>query len=161
MRTSSRGDSEGARFHDGRDEEWPKTGFAGRDGIIVAFGQDYPENDTLKWEKERVGLAVAVPQEQAVSQIDDKTSYLFQLVPDARGHIDYVFDTRWRKSEWLEGRSDAECAEGLRSRSVRRARRPWFRGFGSFEEKYIVCVKKSRSDRLRQFTFVYLKFRKF
>ena len=49
----------------------------------------------------------------------------------------------------------------LRSRSVRRARRPWFRGFGSFEEKYIVCVKKSRSDRLRQFTFVYLKFRKF
>ncbi len=42
-----------------------------------------------------------------------------------------------------------------------RGQRIEIRGFGSFEEKYIVCVKKSRSDRLRQFTFVYLKFRKF
>ena len=114
------GDSEGLVFTTGV-MKMAENRVCRQDGIIVAFGQDYPENDTLKWEKERVGLAVAVPQEQAVSQIDDKTSYLFQLVPDARGHIDYVFDTRWRKSEWLEGRSDAECAEEL-AESVRAAR---------------------------------------
>ena len=41
--------------------------------------------------------------EAGVSQTDDKTSYLFQLTPDARGRIDYVFEMIWRKSEWLEG----------------------------------------------------------
>lgn len=79
------------------------------------------ENDTLKWEKESVGLAVAVPQKQVVSQIDDKTSYLFQLTPDARGRIDYVFEMIWRKSEWLKKRSDTECVLGLME-SVRSAR---------------------------------------
>ena len=89
--------------------------------VIAAFGCDYPENDTLKWEKESVGLAVAVPQKQVVSQIDDKTSYLFQLTPDARGRIDYVFEMIWRKSEWLKKRSDTECVLGLME-SVRSAR---------------------------------------
>lgn len=84
-----------------------------KDNVIAAFGRDFPENDTLKWERERVGLAVAVPQKQIASQIDDKTSYLFQLAPDARGRIDYVFEMLWRKSEWLKGRSDTECILGL------------------------------------------------
>lgn len=57
------------------------------DNVIAAFGRDFPENDTVKWERESVGLAVAVPQRQIVSQTDDKTSYLFQLTPDARGRI--------------------------------------------------------------------------
>ncbi len=91
------------------------------DNVIAAFGRDYPENDTLKWEKESVGLAVAVPQKQVVSQIDDKTSYLFQLAPDARGRIDYVFEMIWRKSEWLKDRSDTQCVLGLME-SVRSAR---------------------------------------
>ena len=91
------------------------------DNVIAAFGRDYPENDTLKWEKESVGLAVAVPQKQVVSQIDDKTSYLFQLAPDTRGRIDYVFEMIWRKSEWLKDRSDTQCVLGLME-SVRSAR---------------------------------------
>ena len=62
-----------------------------------------------------------MPQRQIVSQTDDKTSYLFQLTPDARGRIDYAFERIWRKSEWLEGRSDAECAEEL-AESVRAVR---------------------------------------
>ncbi len=94
-----------------------------QDDAVAAFGQDYPENDTLKWEKEHVGLAVAVPRKQVVSQIDDRTGYLFQLTPDARGRIDYVFDTIWRKSEWIGDRSDTECIAGLME-SVRSARTP-------------------------------------
>lgn len=92
-----------------------------QDNIIAAFGRDYPENDTLKWEKESVGLAVAVPQKQVVSQVDDKTSYLFQLTPDVRGRIDYSFEMLWRKSEWLRNLSDTECILGLME-SVRASR---------------------------------------
>ena len=96
---------------------------AARDGgILVAYGCDFPENDTLKWEREHVGLAVAVPERQIVSEIDDKTSYLYQLRPDAQGRIDYVFEMLWRKSEWLDGRSDAACLAGL-AESMRRERK--------------------------------------
>lgn len=80
---------------------------------LAAFGCDFPENDTLKWERESVCLAIAVPRKQIVSGIDDKTSYLYQLSPSARGHIDYSFEMAWRKSEWLKGRSDDELLMGL------------------------------------------------
>ena len=90
---------------------------------VAAWGRDFPENDTLKWERESVGLAVALPAGQIVSRQDDPTSYLFQLAPDSCGHIDYAFGMCWRRSEWLEGLSDAECLERLRQ-SVLAARSP-------------------------------------
>ena len=40
--------------------------------------------------------------------MDDRTSYLFQLTPDAGGRIDYVFDMWWRRSSWLSEIPDAE-----------------------------------------------------
>ena len=76
--------------------------------VITAYGRDYPENDTLKWERESVALAVAVPRGQIVSQIDDKSSYLFQLTPDAAGRIDYSAGMLWRRSGWLEDRGEDE-----------------------------------------------------
>ena len=88
---------------------------------VAAWGRDFPENDTLKWERESVGLAVALPAAQIVSHVDDRTSYLFQLTPDERGRIDYVFGMCWRRSEWLDGLSDGECLERL-AETVRRAR---------------------------------------
>lgn len=88
---------------------------------VAAWGRDFPENDTLKWERESVGLAVALPAAQIVSRVDDRTSYLFQLTPDERGRIDYVFGMCWRRSEWLDGLSDGECLERL-AETVRRAR---------------------------------------
>lgn len=91
--------------------------------VTAAYGRDFPENDTLKWERESVGLAIAVPRQQIVSATDDKTSYLYQLRPDQRGRIDYVFEMLWRKSEWLKGRTDDECLVGLIG-SVRKASAP-------------------------------------
>ncbi len=81
-------------------------------GVIATCGEDFPENDTLKWEREKVGLAVAVPERQIVSQIDDNTSYLVQLTPDARGRICYSFQMMWRKSRWMKTSED-ECFVGL------------------------------------------------
>lgn len=92
-------------------------------GTTAVFGRDFPENDTLKWERESVALAVSVPEGQIVSQIDDKTSYLYQLAPDERGRIDYVFEMLWRKSEWLKSRTDRECLLGSME-SVHRACSP-------------------------------------
>lgn len=83
---------------------------------IAACGCDFPENDTLKWERERVGLSIAVPADRIVSRIDDRTSYLFQLTPDARGHIDYVFDMWWRRSSWLAEIPDGQFPERMLQR---------------------------------------------
>lgn len=94
-----------------------------RDGVVGTFGRDFPENDTLKWERESVALAVAVPQERIAGQRDDKTSYLFQLRPDARGRIDYVFEMVWRRSRWLDALSDDECLESA-MQTVARELRP-------------------------------------
>ena len=95
-----------------------------REGPVAGvLGRDFPENDTLKWERERVALAVAVPQAQVVSEIDDPTSYLYQLTPDDRGRIDCAFEMIWRKSEWLAALSDGELLDAA-MRNVRRELRP-------------------------------------
>lgn len=93
------------------------------DGVAAVFGRDFPENDTLKWERESVALGVAVPRGQIASRQDDKTSYLFQLRPDARGRIDYVFEMLWRRSRWLDALSDDECL-GLAAKRVAEELRP-------------------------------------
>lgn len=93
------------------------------DGVLAVFGRDFPENDTLKWERESVALAVAVPRGQIVARTDDKTSYLFQLRPDARGRIDCVFEMLWRRSRWLDALSDDECL-GLAAKTVAEELRP-------------------------------------
>ena len=87
------------------------------------FGRDFPENDTTKWVRESVALAIDLPEEQIVGRQDDKTSYLYQLRPDARGRIDYVFEMLWRRSEWLDGLSDDECL-ALALETVARERKP-------------------------------------
>ncbi|MDE6375204.1 MAG: DUF4861 domain-containing protein [Alistipes sp.] len=69
--------------------------------LLATVGCDFPENDTLKWERETVGLAVWLPAQQVVSQIDDAKSYLCQLRP-LDGRIDYWFVMGWLKSGWLE-----------------------------------------------------------
>ena len=93
------------------------------DATVGIFGCDFPENDTTKWVRESVALAIAVPQEQIVGRQDDKTSYLFQLRPDARGHIDYDFEMLWRRSSWLDGRSDDDCLK-LALETVARESKP-------------------------------------
>ena len=68
--------------------------------LLSTAGEDFPENDTLYWERETMGLAVALPASQAVSQIDDPLSYLCQLHP-VDGRIDYWLCASWRKSGFL------------------------------------------------------------
>ena len=91
---------------------------------VAQIGADHPENDYNKWPMETVALAVALPEGvQVLSQQDDKLSYLFQVTPNTKGEIDYVFDMFWRKSAWLADRSDDELLSGVME-SVREAAKP-------------------------------------
>ena len=91
---------------------------------VAQIGADHPENDYNKWPMETVALAVALPEGvQILSQEDDKLSYLFQVTPNTKGEIDYVFDMFWRKSAWLADRSDDELLSGVME-SVREAAKP-------------------------------------
>ncbi len=74
---------------------------SGGSEFMTTIGCDFPENDTVRWQREEVALAVVLPESQIVSRIDDKKSYLCQLHP-VDGRIDYWFTMEWRKSEFLE-----------------------------------------------------------
>ncbi len=76
-----------------------------RDSVLFSTGCDYPENDSVKWERERMALVTAVPGRQIVSREDDGSSHLVQLRPDAGGRIDCRFWAFWFKNGWLEAES--------------------------------------------------------
>lgn len=73
-----------------------------RDSVLFSTGCDYPENDSVKWERERMALVTVVPGGQIVSREDDPASHLVQLRPDAQGRIDCRFWAFWFKNDWLE-----------------------------------------------------------
>ncbi len=98
--------------------------------LLQTVGCDFPENDTLRWERETVGLAAWLPARQVVSQMDDAGSYLCQLRP-VGGRIDYWFVMGWRKSgflDWDDGQNDdlqtfeTEC---VAPRTARAGSRPY------------------------------------
>ena len=87
--------------------------------LLSTTGEDFPENDTLYWECETMGLAVVLPASQVVSQIDDPLSYLCQLHP-VGGRIDYWFCAAWRKSGFLSD-EERERPDKAASREARSA----------------------------------------
>ena len=96
--------------------------------LLATEGEDFPENDTLFWERETMGLAVALPASQVVAQTDDALSYLCQLHP-VGGRIDYWLCAAWRKSGFLSdverqhpsqaAAREAQAAVGSELRAVR------------------------------------------
>lgn len=85
-----------------------------RDSVLVSTGCDYPENDSVRWERERMALVTVVPGRQIASRIDDAASHLVQLRPDAEGRIDCRFWAFWRKNGWLRS-EDWETGAGVAS----------------------------------------------
>lgn len=87
--------------------------------LLATVGEDFPENDTLVWERETMGLAVALPAAQVCSQIDDPLSWLCQLRP-VGSRIDYWLCAAWRKSEFLS-REERENPSLAAAREVQAA----------------------------------------
>ena len=54
--------------------------FSNKKGLRACWGTDYPSTDTVKWNRETVGLAVLVPQENIVSEEPaNKDNYAYVL----------------------------------------------------------------------------------
>ena len=58
-------------------------------GMTAIWGTDWPVNDTVKYAKETVGLAVEIPQNYITTELKDKPNYLYGITPDAEGKIEY------------------------------------------------------------------------
>lgn len=53
------------------------------------WGTDFPVNDTVKYARQTVGLAVKVAERYIVRQVEDNVNYLYLLRPDGNNQINY------------------------------------------------------------------------
>ena len=59
--------------------------FSNKKGLRACWGTDYPSTDTVKWNRETVGLAVLMPQQNIVSEEPaNKDNYAFVLKVNGR-----------------------------------------------------------------------------
>lgn len=59
--------------------------FSNKKGLRACWGTDYPSTDTVKWNRETVGLAVLIPQKNIVSEEPaNKDNYAFVLKVNGR-----------------------------------------------------------------------------
>lgn len=58
-------------------------------GMTASWGTDWPVNDTVKYAKQTLGLAVEIPEQYVVNEVEDKVNYLYEIRPDAQGEIRY------------------------------------------------------------------------
>lgn len=56
---------------------------------IAMWGTDFPVNDTVKYAKQTVGLAVDIPSTYVVKTAEDRVNNLFLVKPDANKQINY------------------------------------------------------------------------
>ncbi|MDR1524518.1 MAG: DUF4861 domain-containing protein, partial [Tannerella sp.] len=63
--------------------------FSDHNGLIACWGTDWPVNDTVKYAKETVGLAVCLPPETVLSEISDKLNYLYQIGAEGKRGFTY------------------------------------------------------------------------
>ncbi len=74
--------------------------FTDNKGLLGIWGTDYPVNDTIKYGKETVGLAVYMPQEYIVKRSDDNVNYLLLLNNNDDFQIKYYITAAAKKEEF-------------------------------------------------------------
>ncbi len=58
-------------------------------GFLATWGTDYPFDDTVKFGKQTVGLAVGIDPKRIKESVENAENYLIMMTPDNRGRIDY------------------------------------------------------------------------
>lgn len=68
---------------------------------VGVWAEDYPQNDTIKYKKERVGLVVWPGDGEAdgYQRVEDKDNYLVLMTPNEQGMIQYSFSFVWLREE--------------------------------------------------------------
>lgn len=56
---------------------------------VAMWGTDFPVNDTIKYKKQTLGLAVHIPSKYVVKAAQDRVNNLFLVKPDAKNQINY------------------------------------------------------------------------
>jgi len=69
-------------------------------GVAAVWGTDFPVDDTVKYARETVGLAIAIAPEYVKEQRDDKLNRLYLLLPDANDEIKYSFTAAAEKESF-------------------------------------------------------------
>lgn len=53
--------------------------YADQKGLLACWGTHWPVNDTVKYAKETVGLAISIPENMVKEQVEDKVNYLYTI----------------------------------------------------------------------------------
>ncbi len=76
------------------------TLFSDDKGLVGSWGSDYPQNDTVKYSKETVGLGVYVPSEYVKQHTTDKVNNLI-LMPYKKGEtLRFYLTAVWVREEF-------------------------------------------------------------
>lgn len=74
------------------------------DKALASWGTDWPQNDTLKYKKETVGLVVWPKDGEAdgYQRVEDKSNYLCLFAPNEQGVLEYTFSYVWKQEQWCK-----------------------------------------------------------
>lgn len=89
--------------------------FSDDKGLIGSWGSDYPQNDTVKYIKETVGLGVYIPQQQVGKHVTDKANNLI-LIPYKKGDkLRFYLTTVWTREEFCSIKDEKQFFDYLKS----------------------------------------------
>jgi len=78
-------------------QTFPEMTMYEKDRVLAVWGRNWPVNDTIKYEKETVGLAVFCPAEVQEKPVQDKFNYLY--IFKGQPVIRYWATVFWKKEE--------------------------------------------------------------
>lgn len=98
------GDWQGLQFVTGVQKKFGERTPHITDKAVAVWGCDYPQPDTIKYNKETVGLVVWLENTPATPRprVEDKNNYLTLVEPQEDGTIRYSFAFVWKREKWQE-----------------------------------------------------------
>ncbi len=66
--------------------------YSDKKGVLACWGTDWPVNDTIKYAKETVGLALSLPQDIVIEEKADGTNYLYTISAEGQKSFTYYIN---------------------------------------------------------------------
>ncbi|NDV47096.1 DUF4861 domain-containing protein [Paludibacter sp. 221] len=91
------------------------TLFSDNKGLIGSWGSDYPQNDTVKYSKETVGLGVYVPTGYVKEHTADKVNNLILMTYNKREILRFYLTAVWAREEFSDIKDEKQFFDYLNS----------------------------------------------